>query len=403
MDCRVAVIGGGAAGLSCALTAAKRGGVLLLEGNEKPGRKLSATGNGRCNLTNLHISPAHYHGDVGLARDFLSDWPAKRVAGAFHALGLLTRTDGEGRVYPNSLQAAAVTGTLLAACHRAGVKTEYSFQVVKIVREKSGFLITSQDGRTVSAKYCVLACGGKASPRHSAGEGYSLARQLGHSVTELSPSLVGLGVRGKFTRPLKGMRCRARASLWLEGREIAGESGEVILGDGSISGICVMNLSARLRGLPLGAATLHLDLLEHLSLDELTSYFADFTSAYPSRSAEDLFSGALNLRVGRELAKTLGFAGKGDTFASLTSAQMKKAARLAKDLVLPIDRPLGWEQAQVTAGGVPLAEVDLSTMASRLCPGLYLTGELLDIDGDCGGFNLHWAWATGFTAGQHLG
>lgn len=401
MDCRVAVIGAGAAGLCCALTAANKGGVLLLEGNEKPGRKLSATGNGRCNLTNLHISPASYHGDVGLARDFLSDWPARRVTDMFHKLGLLTRADGEGRVYPNSLQAAAVTGALASACVEAGVRAEYGFQVEHISRIKSGFLIRSKDGRTVSAKYCVLACGGKASPRHSTGNDYSLARQLGHSVTELSPSLVGLQVKGKFTRALKGMRCRARASLWKDGRELYGESGEVIFGDGSVSGICVMNLSAHMRGLTADELTLHLDLLEQLAPGELTAYLTDFANTHPERPAEELFSGALNLRVGRELVKLLGFGGT--ALGELGAARIKKAAGLAKDLELPISGRLGWEHAQVTAGGVPLAEVDLSSMESRLCPGMYLCGELLDIDGSCGGFNLHWAWATGLTAGQHLG
>lgn len=401
MDCRVAVIGAGAAGLCCALTAASKGGVLLLEGNEKPGRKLSATGNGRCNLTNLHISPASYHGDVGLAKDFLADWPAKRVTDMFHSLGLLTRTDSEGRVYPNSLQAAAVTGALTAACDEAGVRAEYGFQVEHISRRKAGFLITAEDGRTVSAKYCVLACGGKASPRHSAGEGYSLARQLGHSVTELSPSLVGLQVKGKLTRALKGMRCRARASLRRDGRELYGESGEVIFGDSSVSGICVMNLSAYMRGSPADGLTLHLDLLEQMAPGELGAYLTDFADAHPERPAEELFSGALNLRVGRELVKLLGFGGA--ALGELGAARIRKAAGLAKDLALPVSGRLGWEQAQVTAGGVPLAEVDMSSMESRLCPGLYLCGELLDIDGSCGGFNLHWAWATGLTAGEHLG
>lgn len=400
MDCRVAVIGAGAAGLCCALAAAEKGGVLLLEGNDRPGRKLSATGNGRCNLTNLHISPARYHGDVGPARGFLADWPAGRVIDAFRRIGLLTRNDGEGRVYPNSLQAAAVTGALTAACGEAGVRAEYGFRVEDISRKKYGFLITANGGRTVSAKYCVLACGGRASPKHSAADGYALARRLGHSVTELSPSLAGLRIHGKFTRALKGMRCRARASLWRDSREVYGESGEVIFGDGSVSGICVMNLSARMRGLPADGLTLHLDLLESLTYRELTIYLEEFANAHPERPAGELFSGALNLRVGRELVKLLGF---NCALGELGHGQIEKAAGLAKDLTLKVEGVLGWEHAQVTAGGVPLHEVDMLSMESRLCPGLYVCGELLDIDGDCGGFNLHWAWATGLAAGQHLG
>lgn len=400
MDCRVAVIGAGAAGLCCAMRAAGRGRVLLLEGNDRPGRKLSATGNGRCNLTNLSISPKRYHGDVGYARDFLRNWPARRVTDMFRGLGLLTRADNEGRVYPNSLQAAAVVGALSSACDEAGVRAEYGFRAADISRRKAGFLVRSDDGREVYAKYCVLACGGRASPRHSAGEGYSLARKLGHSVTELSPSLVGLMVKGKLTRSLKGMRCKARASLWSGGRELYGESGEVIFGDGSVSGICVMDLSSRMRGLPGEGLSLHLDLVEQLTTGELAAYLTDFASSHPKRPAGELFSGALNLRVGRELVKLLGYDA---ALGELGPGQIERAAGLAKGLSLPITGRLGWDQAQVTAGGVPLREVDMPSMASRLCPGLYLCGELLDLDGCCGGFNLHWAWATGLSAGENLG
>ncbi len=398
MDCRVAVIGAGAAGLVCACKAAGRGGVLLLEGNDKPGRKLLATGNGRCNLTNLNISPDDYWGDP-LLEGFIKSWPSERVTGMFRELGLLTRADGEGRVYPASLQAAAAAGALVSACREKGVQTMYGFRAVKIVRERRGFVITGDKGSTVRAKYCVLACGGLASPGHSRGEGYSLAESLGHTVTELSPSLVGLRVRGKFTRALKGVRCRAGAALWHKGKELSRESGEVIFGDGSVSGICVMDLSAHMRGLG-GGAELRLDFLEQLSVRELESYLESFAAAHPERPAEELFSGAVNLRLGRELMKLLGLRGAA---GELGPGQIKKAAGIVKGLALPVEGTLGWEHAQVTAGGVPLCEADPNTMESRKCPGLYICGEMLDADGRCGGYNLHWAFCTGAAAGERLG
>ena len=397
MDCRVAVIGAGAAGLLCAYKAAGRGGVLLLDGNEKPGRKLLATGNGRCNITNLRLSPDDYCGDP-LLGDFLRHWPAGRLTDIFRELGLLTRADSEGRVYPNSLQAAAVAGALASACHEAGVREQYGFRAVKIARERHGFIITGDNGGTVRAKYCVLACGGLASPGHSRGEGYSLAKGLGHRVTELSPSLVGLRVKGRFTRALKGVRCKARASLRAGGRELCGESGEVIFGDGSVSGICVMDLSAHMRG--RNNTVLRLDLLEHMDSRELENYLKSLALAHPMRPVEELFSGALNLRLGRELSKLLGFGG---TLGELGPGAIKRAAGMAKGLDLPVEGTLGWEQAQVTAGGVPLCEIDLGTMESRICPGLYICGELLDADGRCGGYNLHWAFCTGAAAGEQLG
>lgn len=145
---------------------------------------------------------------------------------------------------------------------------------------------------------------------------------------------------------------------------------------------------------------LHLDLMEQFTTGGLISYLTGFASSHPERPAAELFSGALNLRVGRELVRLLGY---GCTLGELGHGQIERAASLAKGFALPVAGRLGWEQAQVTAGGVPLGEVDMPSMESRACPGLYLCGELLDIDGDCGGFNLHWAWATGLSAGQHLG
>lgn len=393
---QTAVVGAGASGLLAALTAAGPGGVLLLEGNEKPARKLLATGNGRCNLTNANISPTHYHGDTELAGVFLNRWPTERILKQFRELGLLTRADNEGRFYPNSLQAAAVSETLLTACEEAGVHGVYGFRVEKLSREKFGFKLTAADGREVLAERCILACGGMASPKHSTGSGYELARQMGHSVTELTPSLVGLRVQDKAARALKGMRCKARAALCREEREVYAESGEVIFGDGSVSGICVMNLSARIRDLPRDKLSLRLDLIEAIGLDQLTSYLADFCRIYPKRSSRELFSGVLNLRVGQELAKQLGLDGP---LSRLKPKQLMEAAQLAKAFTLQVAGTLKWDQAQVTAGGVPLSELDLRTMESRRCPGLYLTGELLNLDGDCGGYNLHWAWATGLAAG----
>lgn len=398
MTARTAVVGCGAAGLAAALAA--QGGVLLLEACEKPARRLLATGNGRCNLSNLDISPKHYHGDVSLAEPFLNRWPSDRVTDFFQGLGLLTCADGEGRVYPLNRQAAAVRDALLEACKESGVRTEYGFRVEKLSREKSGFLLTDAAGRTVRAKNVVLACGGRASPKLSGGSGYELARSLGHTVTPLSPSLVGLAVPQKLSRPLKGMRCKARASLCREGREVYSESGEVIFGDGSVSGICVMNLSARLRGLPPGKLSLRLDLLESLSPSSLEAYLSDLCLRFPLRPAEELFSGCLNLRVGRELVRLLGFSEK--SLGGLDPGEISAAGKLAKGFTLPVSGTAGWEQAQVTAGGVPLGEVNLRRMESRVCRGLYLCGELLDLDGDCGGFNLHWAWATGLTAGMSL-
>ncbi len=400
--CRAAVVGAGASGLAAALAASQGGGgVVLLEANPKPGKKLLATGNGRCNLTNRQISPEFYHGDAALAAPLLARWPAERVEGFFRSAGLLTRTDGEGRVYPRSLQAAAVLQALWSACEAAGLELLCGFRVERAAAEAGGFLLTGADGRELFAQRLALACGGQASPKHSGGLGYELARGFGHSVTGLSPSLTGLAVPERLTRPLKGMRCKARAALCQWGRELGAESGEVIFSQGGVSGVCVMNLSARLRGLAGGGLALRLDLAEEMASEELEAFLRGQCAAFPERPAGGLFAGVMNLRVGQELAKSLGWGGR--RFSQLSREDLRRAAELAKGFSLPVSGPLGWDQAQATAGGVPLGEVDLSTMESRRQKGLYLTGELLDLDGDCGGYNLHWAWATGLTAGESMG
>ena len=397
-----AIVGAGASGLAAAITAARSGvRVLLLEAAEKPGRRLLATGNGRCNLTNLHIHPQAYHGDISQAAAFLKDWPGQRVRSWFQELGLLTRVDSQGRVYPYSLQAAAVLRSLLSAYQQFGGEILCGFSVAEIKRLPEGFLLTARDGRQLRAERCLLAGGGAASPKLSAGSSYELAKSLGHTVTKLSPSLVGLRTPGRITRSLKGLRCRARAALCQGSRELAAESGEVIFGNGSVSGICVMNLSARLRGLPVGHISLRLDLAEEMTSAQLKAYLEDARERFPARPAWELFDGLLNLRVGQELAKSLGWPHERG-IGALSSSELAQAVKLLKGFSLPVEGPLGWENAQCTAGGIPLNQVEIPTLQSRRTPGLYLSGELLDLDGDCGGFNLHWAWATGITAGGAL-
>lgn len=385
-SCRVAVIGAGASGLCCALSAGE--GVLVLEAAQKPGKKLLATGGGRCNMTSLRLDPGRYMGDGALSMELLRRWTPRRLTDRFHELGLFTRADSEGRVYPYSMRAAGVLDVLLACCREAGVRCLYGYRVQDISRDGGGFLITAAGGRRVRAKYCVLAAGGRASPQLSGGEGYSLAEGLGHSVTELSPALSGIRVKSPLPGRLRGLRCRGRASLLLDRRELWGEEGEMLFGDGHVSGICVMDLSSRLRDLPPGEPALRLDLAPELSPQELRGRLLAIGREHPGR--RDTVLGLLDPRLGRELA------------ALAKNGGPQRLAWLIKNLDLPIEGPLGWDRAQVTAGGVPLGEVDLGGMESRICPGLYLCGELLDVDGPCGGYNLHWAFATGFAAGEAL-
>lgn len=393
---KTAVIGAGAAGL---MAAGRTGhGTLLIEGNAKPGKKLLATGNGRCNLTNLNISPEHYHGDKKAA-EILQRYPAEKIISEFEKMGLLCRTDSEGRAYPYNLQAAAVLQALWQICEQNGVEAEWDFTVEKIKKTANVFVITAADGREISAERCILAMGGSASPKHSCADNrYALAQQMGHSAVKPVPSLVPIKTTAKSCKALKGMRCRARAALFDNGREIYSESGEVIFGDGQISGICVFNLSARL-GKCGGKTEIVLDLLEEMQHFELVKYLKQLRKTRPQMPATELFSGVLNLRVGQELAKLCKIE-RDRTLATLTDAELEKAAALCKCWRFLVVGRGDFDSAQVTAGGVPLGEINLQTMESKRCSGLYLIGEMLNVDGDCGGYNLHWAWATAMAAAR---
>ena len=220
----IIIIGGGAAGLMASCAAAhvlkKHGSVLVLEGNAKLGRKLLATGNGRCNLTNLNVSPAHYHGDVTAIQDLLHEYTPEAICAVFREMGLVTKSDSEGRVYPQNQQAAAVLSALRWDAEKYGVSFSEERTVSKIEKVKNGFTLICTDGTQLFTKQCILTCGGAASPRHSCGEGYTLAKQLGHTVTKLYPSLTQLTVRAKQWKTLSGTRAPANAVLLADGKSV---------------------------------------------------------------------------------------------------------------------------------------------------------------------------------------
>ena len=403
------VVGGGASGLMAArragVFAKKRGeplSIRVVEGNPKPGNKLLATGTGRCNLTNLHIAASRYHGDREAAGRLLARYPAGRSLKEFEAMGLLTRADEEGRVYPRSLQAAAVLQALRYGCEEAGAAIRCDFPVTSVApASEGGFLLKSETGGALRAGHCVLALGGKASPRHSCGDyREALLKGLGHSFLPCFPALAPVKSASKLLKPLKGMRCRTRATLLKSGCPVFSERGEVLFGERTLSGICMFNLSSHLVHEDLSRLEISLDLAEELEAGALEEYLKRFCRDHGTLPASELFSGILNLRVGQAVGKSLGISGMAP-LKSLPPQLLRQAARLVKDLRFDVKGPASFENAQITAGGVPLEEVDPRTLESKKRPGLYLAGELLNVNGDCGGYNLQWAWATGICAGEN--
>ena len=400
----LAVVGGGASGLAAALAAAEsaRGSghslrVAVLEKNPRVGKKLLATGNGRCNLTNRRLSPERYHGDTAAAGAVLRRFPPGKIVGLFRSEGLFCRELDGGRVYPYSLQAASVLNVLRRSLGSCGADFLCGFPVNRIENISGGFAAVSGD-RAVRARRLIVAAGGKACPQSgSDGSGYALLRPFRHSVTPLRPALVQIRTDSKRVRPLKGVRCLAATSLTASGKPVGRTEGEVQFTENALSGICIFELSRLAGDSFAGTPEISLNLAPEYRADELVRQFRRQAERLGSEPAAALAEGMLSRSLAAAVTKAA-LGGASVPAGLLSGADLAAIAAKIEDFRFPVLGTLSWQNAQVTAGGVPFAEVD-GGLQSRFCRGLYLCGEILNVDGDCGGFNLQWAWASGIAAG----
>ena len=398
---QVIVIGGGASGMMAALTAAedKNNRVLLLERQQRLGKKLLATGNGRCNLTNTGATAARYHGeDPSFVLPVLTKYPPEAVLARFHALGLLTVTEPSGRVYPLSDTAGSVVDVLRFALANAGVELRTACPARELWRENGGYAVRT-DTETLHADDLIVACGGPAGEKlGGVMDGFTLLRPLGHKATALRPALVQLLTAPEYPRALKGVRCEAALRL-LAGADCAAQSeGELQFTEKGVSGPAVFEVSraASVRG---GALTLCADFLRNYDGDTVFALLRQRRSALPELPAGELLTGMLHNRLGKMLLKYASVE-QNRPLGSLSDRELGRAARACKDFRLPVTGTEGFDHAQVTAGGLRTAAFDPETLESWFMPRLFVCGELLDVDGDCGGFNLQWAWASGLVAGR---
>lgn len=396
----VIIIGGGASGLMAAITAARNGhAVTLLERQARVGRKLLSTGNGRCNLTNLNMGLPYYHGQ---SPDFicpaLSALDLNATLQFFRQLGLLTVSESNGRVYPYSDQAGSVVDILRFAADAAGVVTRTGFEVTELKKTKRGFSVLS-DGETLSADRVIVCCGGMAGGKlGGTRSGYMLLQSLGHSVTKLYPALVQIKTDNTYVKALKGIRANADLRLCRGQETIAASRGETQFTDFGVSGPAAFEIS-RAAATEKGPLTLRIDLLPQMESGDIVTLLHQRIDAMPELTMENLLAGVLHNRLGRTILRCAGFS-LTDSITPLSHSDLLKIANTAKGFTLPVIGVLGFDGAQITVGGVRTSEFDAATLQSRLIPGLYAAGEVLDIDGDCGGYNLQWAWSSGYLAGQ---
>ena len=400
----VAIIGAGASGMAAAITAAASGQnqVLLFERQARVGRKLAATGNGRCNLTNRRISITRYHGSSPeFVRPALDAFPPDAVLDFFQTLGLYTVTEQDGKVYPYSDQANSVVDVLRFGLDRPNVRLLTGTEVVGVKKQPSGFRIKTADAQVWEADALIVACGGAAGTKLGGGlSGYQLLRSLGHHCTKLCPALVQLKTDPVRVQGLKGIRANAKLRLTINGTLLAEASGEVQFTDYGVSGPAVFEISRA--AATADRTVLHLDLLPGYGADDLLSALCIRVSRFPTLEAGDLLTGILHNRLGRMLVKACGIS-LSAPLTALRWEQLNAVVQQCHAFELPITGNMGMDGAQVTAGGIVTQEFDPNSLQSRIVPGLYACGEVLDVDGDCGGFNLQWAWASGLLAGSLKG
>ena len=395
----VIVIGGGASGMMAALTAAENGrSVVLLERQSRVGRKLLATGNGRCNLTNYNVSPARYHGeDSGFCAHALRTFDVGATLQYFASLGLLTVSEDSGRVYPMSNMAGSVLDVLRYALERPGIRVCTGQAVTAVKRIAEGFTVRTE-AEVFAARKVILAAGGAAGSKvGGVMDGYRLAKMLGHHRTALYPSLVQLRTDPTYPRALKGVKAECGIAILRGGERVAENRGEVLFTEYGVSGPAIFDIS---RAVSTGGEGLvcALDFFPDWETREVLDWLRLRRETMGAHEASTLLVGSCHTRLGQMLCKAAGFTNQ--PAVSLTDDDLRRIAAQATGFTLPITGTCGFDQAQVTAGGLQTGEFDPRTMQSRLVPGLYACGEVLDVDGDCGGFNLQWAWSSGRLAGQ---
>ena len=398
----IGIIGAGASGMAAALAAAENPNatVILLERQARVGRKLQATGNGRCNLSNINADRGGYNGEnPEFVKSAIASFDPQATLKWFADLGLYTVAEESGKVYPYSDQANSVVDVLRLNLNKPNITLKLGFDVEKVQRTEKGFVVTGNE-ETITCDKLIIACGGLAGSKLGGTmSGYKLLAKLGHKSTRLRPSLVQIKADWSGCAALKGVRANCHIQILKDGKLFNQSSGELQLTELGISGPVVFEISRDVCYGP-GEWTARIDFLPDWTGEKLSAELEKRRNT--DLPMEELLTGILHNRLGRVLTKTAGIRGKNFT-KELSNAEVEAVCEAVKNLEIPLTEPLGMDSAQVTAGGVLTDQFDENTMESRLVPGLYACGEVLDIDGDCGGYNLQWAWSSGRCAGLSAG
>ena len=398
----IGIIGGGASGMVAAIAASFNpdANVLLFERQARLGRKLQATGNGRCNLTNLNTSLNHYHGeDPKFVLPAFSRLDVEKTLALFRDLGLFTVAEDTGKVYPYSDQANSVVDVLRFALNKDNISVFTGCEVISVTQSDKGFEVHSQE-KSYHCDKLIVACGGLAGTKLGGGmSGYKLLNKFGHKSTKLRPSLVQIKTKWPAIVALKGVRAQCRAEIYCDEKLHSFSTGELQFTEYGISGPVIFEISRDVC-VSRGDWVCKFDFAPDFTEEEL--YLALKQRKNTDLVTDELLTGILHNRLGRVIVKDAGVS-SGIKISQLSDKQIIDVCKAIKSFEIQLDAPLGMDSAQVTAGGVLTDGFDPKTMESKRIPKLYACGEVLDIDGDCGGYNLQWAWSSGYCAGISAG
>ena len=399
---KIVVVGGGASGMLAAIVARRNGSdVILIERNDRVGKKILATGNGRCNYTNINLTTINYHGkNPKFTYSALASFNVDMTIDFFERLGITPFIEENGKVFPMSLQSSSVLDVLRLEMENLGIKIKLNSYVETIKKDKV-FKIEVEDGKTIITDKVILATGGRAMPASgSDGSGYGLLKSFGHSIVDTFPGLVQLKLEGNIFKNLKGVKFPGKTTLYSKDKFLLEDFGDVLFTDYGISGPPILQLSrTALENLKNEKdIKLRISIVYSKSKEELYDYLNKRFVYMERRTIEEALIGLINKRLIPTVLKEVDIK-RGKNISQITKEEVMDISEILTSWEFDIIGSKGWKEAQVTAGGVSTKEIDNKTMESKKVKGLYIVGEILDIDGDCGGFNLQWAWSSAYVAG----
>lgn len=398
-----AIVGGGAAGLMCACVAKKNNKdkrIVVIEKDNRVGKKILVSGNSRCNLTNLNTTAENYHSDSFDSFDtLLSKYPPKKIIKYFESIGLMCTADEDGRVYPLSKQSSAVLSVLRNELKRRNVEEICDTEVISISSNRDSFEIKCNN-KIIVAQKVVIATGGKNNyAQKVVSDTFAVSKSLGHTSTPLFPSLSPVKVKNKYIKSLKGIRATGKVTAVINNKKVKSESGEIQFSSDALSGICVFNLSSLIN--KSKNSQIIVQLLPDYSFEEIKDMIYRRIKLTKNENVQELFTGLFHKNIALAILKesNVDITLRCD---KLSGAQINSISSTINSWKFECISDNDFSKAQVTSGGIKCTDINCKTFESKLKKNLYLCGEVLDVDGDCGGFNLQFAFSSGMCVGEQI-